>query len=71
MPESIALVSWDVIIHICKCFAEMNTKLHIYEPLHVMNLLYHLDIRACIAGLFYSQTPQRITEVLWENGMYE
>lgn len=36
-----------------------------------MNLLYHLDIRACIAGLFYSQTPQRITEVLWENGMYE
>lgn len=71
MPESIALVSRDVIIHICKRFAEMNTKLHIYDPLHVMNLPYCLDICACIAGLFYSQTPRRITEVLWENGIYE
>jgi len=42
MPESLALVSWDVIIHICKRFAEMNTKLHIYDLLHVMNLPHHL-----------------------------
>lgn len=66
----IALVSREVIIHICERFAEMNTKLHIYDPLHVMNLPYSLDICACMVGLFYSQTPRRGTEALWENGIY-
>lgn len=71
MPESVALVSRDVITHICKHFPEMNPKLDIYEPLHGMNLSSCLDICACIEGLFHSQTPRRITEVLWENGIYE
>lgn len=56
MPELLALVSKDVTTHICKHFDEMNTKLHIHDPLHVMNLMDCLDNSACIVGLFYGQT---------------